>query len=87
MNSRPALQVPATLGMTRSEDILDGIVLGLLSQDMNPFLAPAAVVWLHSPAETAFGSGWIAEAPSDLLPGASRTLLASASPACLRRLQ
>jgi hypothetical protein len=78
MYSRPAFQVPATLGTNGSVDVLDGT---------EPFRAAAAVVWLHSSAETAFGSGLITEAASDLLPGASRTLLASSSVACLRRLQ
>jgi len=65
MNWRPALRVPATLGTTGSEDVLDGIVLGLLGQRMDPFLTGGEVVGLHSPAANAFGSGLIAEAPSD----------------------
>ena len=87
MNSRPALRVPATLGTTGSEDVLDGIPLGLLGPRMDSFLAGGEVVGLHSPAANAFGSGLIAEAPSNLLPEALRALLEWASPACLRWLQ
>ena len=65
MSSRPALRVPATLGTTGSEDVLDGIPLGLLGRRMDSFLAGGEVVGLHSPAANAFGSGLIAEAPSD----------------------
>ena len=87
MSSRPALRVPATLGTTGSEDVLDGIPLGLLGRRMDSFLAGGEVVGLHSPAANAFRSGLIAEAPSDLLPEAVRALLEWASPDCLRWLQ
>jgi hypothetical protein len=53
---------------------LGGIVLGLLTQGMNPFLAAAAAVWLHGAAATAFGPGLLAEDLPDLLPGVFRGL-------------
>ncbi|WP_392386951.1 hypothetical protein [Marinomonas primoryensis] len=37
------------------------MVLGLLAQGMEPFLAAAAAVWLHGAAAYNFGPGLIAE--------------------------
>ncbi|MGI4795844.1 MAG: NAD(P)H-hydrate dehydratase [Janthinobacterium lividum] len=78
---------PATLGTAGSGDVLGGIVLGLLSQGMNPFLAAAAAGWLHGAAAAAFGPGLIAEDLPDLLPGVFRDLFESALPDCPRRTQ
>jgi hydroxyethylthiazole kinase-like uncharacterized protein yjeF len=75
---------PATLGTAGSGDVLGGIVLGLLAQGMDPFLAAAAAVWLHGAAATGFGPGLIAEDLPDLLPGVFRTLFASLPPARLQ---
>jgi hydroxyethylthiazole kinase-like uncharacterized protein yjeF len=60
---------PATLATAGSGDVLGGIVLGLLAQGMDPFLAAAAAVWMHGAAATAFGPGLMAEDLPDLLPG------------------
>jgi NAD(P)H-hydrate epimerase len=65
---------PPTLATAGSGDVLSGIVLGLLAQGMNPFLASAAAVWLHGAAAAEFGPCLIAEDLPDLLPGVFRRL-------------
>ena len=65
---------PPTLATAGSGDVLSGIVLGLLAQGMDPFLAAAAAVWLHGAAATEFGPGLIAEDLPELLPRVFRSL-------------
>ena len=65
---------PPTLATAGSGDVLSGIVLGLLAQKMNPFLAAAAAVWIHGAAAAAFGPGLMAEDLPDLLPSVLRSL-------------
>jgi ADP-dependent NAD(P)H-hydrate dehydratase / NAD(P)H-hydrate epimerase len=71
---------PPTLATAGSGDVLGGIVLGLLAQGMEPFLAAAAAVWLHGAAATEFGPGLMAEDLPDLLPGVFRRLYGSGAP-------
>ena len=65
---------PATLATAGAGDVLSGIILGLLAQGMDPFLAAAAAVWLHGAAATEFGPGLIAEDLPDQLPAVFRRL-------------
>ncbi len=59
---------PATLATASSGDVLSGMILGLLSQGMDPFLACCAAVWMHGAAAKLFGIGLIADDLPDLLP-------------------
>jgi NAD(P)H-hydrate epimerase len=68
---------PPTLATAGSGDVLSGIVLGLLAQGIEPFLAAAAAVWLHGAAAVAFGPGLLAEDLPDRLPGVFRHLYGS----------
>lgn len=65
---------PATLATAGSGDVLGGMILGLLAQGMDAFLAAAAGVWMHGAAAAEFGPGLIAEDLADLLPGVLRRL-------------
>jgi ADP-dependent NAD(P)H-hydrate dehydratase / NAD(P)H-hydrate epimerase len=65
---------PATLATAGSGDVLSGIILGLLAQGMDAFLASAAAVWLHGAAAAEFGPGLLAEDLPDLLPAVLRRL-------------
>ncbi len=67
---------PPTLATAGSGDVLAGIILGLLAQGMDAFLAAAAAVWMHGAAANDFGPGLIAEDLADLLPGVWRRLSA-----------
>jgi NAD(P)H-hydrate epimerase len=70
---------PATLATAGSGDVLGGLIVGLLAQGMDAFLAAAAGVWIHGAAATIFGPGLIAEDLPDLVPPVLRELAAVTS--------
>jgi hydroxyethylthiazole kinase-like uncharacterized protein yjeF len=65
---------PASLATAGSGDVLGGLILGLLAQGMDAFLAAAAGVWMHGAAAASFGPGLLAEDLPDLLPAVLRLL-------------
>jgi hydroxyethylthiazole kinase-like uncharacterized protein yjeF len=65
---------PATLATAGAGDVLGGLILGLLAQGMDAYLAAAAAVWLHGAAAQEFGPGLLAEDLPDLLPNVLRAL-------------
>jgi ADP-dependent NAD(P)H-hydrate dehydratase / NAD(P)H-hydrate epimerase len=70
---------PATLATAGSGDVLAGLILGLLAQGMDAYLAAAAAVWLHGAAAADFGPGLLAEDLPDRLPAVLRRLQEPAS--------
>lgn len=65
---------PANLATAGSGDVLSGLILGLLAQGMDAFMAAAAGVWMHGAAAAQFGPGLLAEDIPDLVPAVLRQL-------------
>ena len=65
---------PPSLATAGSGDVLAGMACGLLAQNMPPFEAACAAVWLHGEAANEFGPGLIAEDLPEVLPRVYRRL-------------
>jgi NAD(P)H-hydrate epimerase len=65
---------PVSLATAGSGDVLGGLILGLLAQGMDAFMAAAAGVWMHGAAAAEFGPGLLAEDLPDLIPAVLRLL-------------
>ena len=65
---------PPELATAGAGDVLAGLVLGLLAQEVDPFAAACAGAWLHGAAAAEFGPGLIAEDLSESLPAVLRRL-------------
>ncbi|MFQ5985149.1 MAG: NAD(P)H-hydrate dehydratase [Alphaproteobacteria bacterium] len=65
---------PPELATAGAGDVLAGLALGLMAQDLAPFEAACAAAWLHGEAGKAVGPGLIAEDLSEALPGVLRRL-------------
>ena len=59
---------PPDLATAGAGDVLAGIALGLLAQDVDPFDAGCMAAWMHGAAAQAFGPGLIAEDIPEGLP-------------------
>lgn len=65
---------PPELATGGTGDVLSGLIVGLMAQGLDPFLAAAAAAWVHGAAASLFGVGLIAEDLPGQLPRALRSL-------------
>jgi ADP-dependent NAD(P)H-hydrate dehydratase / NAD(P)H-hydrate epimerase len=65
---------PASLATAGAGDVLAGIAVALMGQQMGVFAAAGAAAWLHGEAAARFGPGLIAEDLADMLPLVLRDL-------------
>jgi ADP-dependent NAD(P)H-hydrate dehydratase / NAD(P)H-hydrate epimerase len=69
-----AENAPPWLATAGAGDVLAGMIVGLLAQEMPAFDAAAAAVYLHGETANEFGPGLIAEDLSEVLPNVYRRL-------------
>ncbi len=70
---------PPELATAGSGDVLSGMILGLLAQEMEPFEAASAAVWLHGDAAFRIGAGLVSDDLVEGLIPALRDLTANKS--------
>ena len=68
---------PPDLATAGSGDVLSGMILGLLAQQMEPFEAASAAVWLHGDAAFRIGPGLVSDDLIEALMPALRDLTAN----------
>ena len=59
---------PPTLATAGSGDVLAGLIVGLIAQGLQTFLAASAACWIHGAAAEKFGPGLIASDLPELVP-------------------
>ncbi|MDC0073366.1 NAD(P)H-hydrate epimerase [Alphaproteobacteria bacterium] len=59
---------PINLATAGSGDVLAGIIVGLMSQGIEPFYSASIGTWVHSKAAQKYGNGMIADDIIDLIP-------------------
>lgn len=59
-----------------SDDVLTGLVTGLLAQGLEPYFTTAAAAWLHGEAAREFGAGLVSEDLPGVLAPVNRRLKA-----------
>ena len=65
---------PADLATAGSGDVLAGLATGLIAQNMDPYYAACAAVWLHGASAHKFGPGLVAEDLVEQLPSVLKSL-------------
>jgi NAD(P)H-hydrate epimerase len=69
------INAPSWLATAGAGDVLAGLILGLLAQNMPPFDAACAATWMHGAAAERFGPGLIASDLPEIIPSVLQGIL------------